>query len=278
MEIPLVTPGKEEEPRRTVLDQSQVLADTFDEDVLAEIERRLDREDGPLPASPGEKVELDKADLPILSKPASLEPPPEVEVDLSGEAPDLHVPLEAPAPAEEGPPKRRLGLYLGLGAALALLVVGGVGAWLFLSRSAPAPAPVQAPTPATASAPAPAPAPGLLPLENAPEAQPPQPKPEAIYKLEPFLVPLLKSKGGGRLLRLGVSLEVVDPAVRGLLLPRQVALRDVIYRLLRDRPADEIQGARSKHLLETQIKTELNHFLGAEVVGQVHFTEFMING
>jgi flagellar basal body-associated protein FliL len=71
---------------------------------------------------------------------------------------------------------------------------------------------------------------------------------------------------------------MADPGLKDLLLPRQVALRDVIYRLLRDRQADEIQGARSKNLLETQIKTELNHFLGAEVIGQVRFTEFVITG
>ena len=116
------------------------------------------------------------------------------------------------------------------------------------------------------------------PLEQAPEAKPPPVRPEASYKLEPFLVPLLKSKQGGRLLKVSVNLEVVDPAVKDLLAPRQVAMRDVIYRLLRDRPADEIQNARSKNLLETQIKTELNHFLGAEVIGQVHFTEFVITG
>ncbi len=265
MEIPLVTPGKEEEPRRTVLDQSQVLADAFDEDVLAEIERRLDRDEGPPPSAAGEKVELDKADLPILEMPTRLEPPPEVEVDLSGEAPDLQVPLAAPAPPTEAAPKKRLGLYLGLGAGLALLAVAGVGGWLYLKKPAPASAP--------------APPPQVQPLAQAPEEQPPPPRPQASLQMEPFLIPLLKSKQeGGRLLKLSVSLEVTDPGVKDLLGPRKVGMRDVIYRLLRDRPADEIQGARSKNLLETQIKTELNHFLGAEVIGQVRFTEFVITG
>jgi flagellar basal body-associated protein FliL len=271
MQIPLVTSGKEEEPRRTVLDQSQVLADSFDEDVLAEIERRLDRDEGPLPAGgAGEKVELDKADLPILDIPTRPAPPPEVEVDLAGEAPDLHMPLEAPAPAEEAAPKKRLGLYLGLGSALALVLVAGVGAWLYFKKPPPAPAPAPAPVAA------PAPAPPMEELEA--ESKVAGPRPEAIYNLEPFLVPLLKTKQGGRLLKLAVSLEVTDPAVRDLLAPRQVAMRDVIYRLLRDRPAEEIQGARSKNLLETQIKTELNHFLGTEVIGQVRFIEFVITG
>ena len=266
MKIPLVTPGKEEEPRRSVLDQSQVMADAFDEDVLAEIERRLDRDEGPPTAGAGEKVELDKADLPILNLPIPKGPSPEVEVDLSGEAPGLSVPVEAPTAPPKPTPKKRLGLYLGLGAGLALFAVGGVGAWLYLQKPAPAPALATVAQPMAE------------PPAEAPAEKPSQAKPELNYKLEPFLVPLLKSKQGGRLLKISLSLEMGDPSARDLLGTRKVVLRDVIYRLLRDRPADEIQGARSKHLLETQIKTEINHHLGAEVITQVHFTEFVISG
>lgn len=262
MEIPLVTPGKEDEPKRKVLDQSQVLGDAFDEDVLAEIERRLDREESPLPGGAGEKVELDKADLPILDMPAPQAPPPEVEVDLAGEAPSLTLPVEAPTEAATPAPKKRLGLFLGLGAGVALLAVGAVGAWLFLKKPAPAPAPAPV---------------ASLPAET-PADKPPQARPDISYKLEPFLVPLLKSKDGGRLLMLSLSLEVGDPRVRDLLGPRKVALRDLIYRLLRDRPADEIKSARSKNLLETQIKTELNNYLGTEAITQVRFTDFVITG
>lgn len=265
MEIPLVTPGKEEEPRRKVLDQSQVMAEAFDEDVLAEIERRLDREEGPVPGGAGEKVELDKADLPILEMPVPQAPPPEVEVDLAGEAPSLAaMPVEAPTEEEAPASKKRLGLFLGLGAGVALLAVGAVGAWLYLKKPAPAPAPAPAPV-------------ASLPAET-PAEKPPEARPELNYKLEPFLVPLLKSKDGGRLLLISLSLEVGDPKVRDLLNPRKVAMRDLIYRLLRDRPADEIKSARTKHLLETQIKTELNHYLGTEVITQVRFTDFVITG
>ncbi|MBI4797707.1 MAG: flagellar basal body-associated FliL family protein [Desulfarculus sp.] len=139
-----------------------------------------------------------------------------------------------------------------------------MGAWLYLKKPAPAPEPAQAPL-------------ASLPAET-PAEKPPEARPELNYKLEPFLVPLLKSKDGGRLLLISLSLEVGDPKVRDLLNPRKVAMRDLIYRLLRDRPADEIKSARTKHLLETQIKTELNHYLGTEVITQVRFTDFVITG
>lgn len=260
MEIPLASSGKEEEPRRTVLDQSQVVGDSFDEDVLAEIERRLDREEGPLPGGAGEKVELDKADLPILAPPPVAETPPEVEVDLAGEAP---AEVEIPAQPAAEPPKSKKKLFILAGAGGALVLVLVLGSYFLLRKPAKPPAPpVQV---AEQAAPA--------PQEPAPEVSH-----EVTYTLEPFLVPLLKTGRSGRLLRLSVNLEVGDTVVTEALDRRKIAVRDVIYRSLRDRPADELQGARAKNLLQTQIKTEINHLLGAEGVTQVIFSEFVITG
>ena len=55
-------------------------------------------------------------------------------------------------------------------------------------------------------------------------------------------------------------------------------LRDVIYRILRDRPAGEIMTFRGKKLLQAQIKAELNHILNQRLVHQVLFTEFVVTG
>jgi flagellar basal body-associated protein FliL len=245
--------------KRKVLDQSQISGEGFDEDILSDIERRLDAEPGERGLKPStEKVELDKADLPVLDAlippPAATEPPPEVEVDLAGDEAGLPE-LEA---AGEEPAKGRKNLLLLVGGVSFLALAAGVTLWFTL----------------------------LMPSKKVVTGPPPQtvvgdaiPDPQQALRLalEPFLVPLTATDKG-RLLKVGVSLEVSDPAEKDLLLPYKLQMRDAIYRLLRDRPAEEIQGARTKNLLQGQIKTELNHLLGSVIIYQVYFTEFVITG
>ena len=264
MEIPLAPPPRTPGGSGLGRGPSQAPADSFDEDVLAEIERRLEREEGALPATPSDKVELDKADLPIFDTPPPrpAAPAPEVEVDLAGDLP-VAAPPELEPLEGQAPPGRPKWLYLALGAGGLALAGAGVGLWLWLRAPAPAPPAAQA-TPQAQEAKA---------GEGAPEV-----RPELKVKLEPFLVPLLQSSQEAGLLRLGVSLELANPQLRGLLAGKTIELRDVIYRLLRDRPAEEVRSARSKNLLQAQIKTELNHLLGQDVVFQVFFFEFVITG
>jgi flagellar basal body-associated protein FliL len=242
-----------------VIDQSQLAADVFDEDILSDIERRLDSEPGDKPGqSSSEKVELDKADLPILDAlippPAAQEPPPEVEVDLAGDEVALP-PAEAEA---EEPPKGRRNLLLLVGGVSFLALAAGVTLWFTLLM--PSRKVVTGPPPQTVV-----------------EDKIPDPRLALRLELEPFLVPLTATDKG-RLLKVGVSLEVTDPAEKDLLLPHKLQMRDAIYRLLRDRPAEEVQGARTKNLLQGQIKTELNHLLGSVIIYQVYFTDFVITG
>ncbi len=241
---------------RKVIDQSQLGSDLFDEDILSDIERRLDSEPGTKPSqSSSEKVELDKADLPILDAlippPVSEEPPPEVEVDLAGEAEEL------PEPEPEAP-KSRKKLFIIIGGVSGLALVLGVAAWFILL----APAKKAAAPESTA---------------NLVEEKIPDPKLALRLEMEPFLVPLTPTDKG-RLLLVGVSLEVSDPAEKELLVPYKLKLRDAIYRALRDRPAEELMSARSKSLLQGQIKSELNHLLGSVIIYQVYFTNFVITG
>lgn len=267
-EIPLAPVSQEPEgPTRKVLDQSQFSGEGFDEDVLAEIERRLDREDFSRSAKPGDRVELDKADLPSLE---ALKPQPvELEVDLSGEPPSPAAEI-IPEPSADiiphQPPRRRTWLWLGLGGGVLLLVLSGLGTWLWL-RS---PAPVPPPTPA--KAPAPKPASGKV-VEKMPSTQ------ALVIPLEPFLVPLMKAgKEEGRLLRLTLSVELGDGGGKQALTEKRILLRDTIYRLLRDRPAAEVEQARNKQLLAGQILDAVNAALGQGLIQQISITEFVITG
>ncbi len=267
-EIPLAPVSQEPEgPTRKVLDQSQYMGEGFDEDVLAEIERRLDREDFSSGAKPSDRVELDKADLPTLE---GLKPKPvELEVDLSGEIPSPAAQI-APEPieaiTERQEPRRRPWLWIGLGGGVLLLTLSGLGTWLWLRSPAPTP------PPAPAKAPAPPPVTGVV-VEKMPSTQ------ALVIPLEPFLVPLMKTgKEEGQLLRLTVSVELGDGSGQQVLVEKRILLRDTIYRLLRDRPAAEVEQARNKQLLAGQILEAVNAALGQAMVQQISITEFVITG
>lgn len=240
--------------------------ESFDEEVLTEIEKRLDLEGGEQAGTKavGEKVELDKADLPLdLGQPEEAEaeaepkagPPPQVEVDLSDVELDRGaLQEEAPAPSD----RRKKVKLIGLGMLLLTVGVGAaLGVWYGMVK----------------------------PSEKVEEEMPPYffrgpvPDPEAALrlKLEPFIVPLMKS-AAGRILRVVVDLEVTEPKNKESVADRTRMVRDVIYRLLRNRPAMELRSARSKKLLQAQIKTEINHSLEKPLVFKVFFTEFVITG
>ncbi|MCA1905426.1 MAG: flagellar basal body-associated FliL family protein [Desulfarculus sp.] len=267
-EIPLAPVSQEPEgPTRKVLDQSQFAGEGFDEDVLAEIERRLDREDFSGAARPNDRVELDKADLPTLE--AVKPPPTELEVDLSGEIPTPAAritPEPIPEIAVPEAPRRRTWLWIGLGGGVLLLLLSSLGTWMWLRSPAPAPASSAAQVPAAKP-------PSGKVVEKMPSTQ------ALVIPLEPFLVPLMKTgKDEGRLLRLTVTAELGDDAGKRVLAEKRILLRDTIYRLLRERPAGEVEQARNKQMLAGQIRDAVNAALGQPVVQQIAITEFIITG
>ena len=96
-------------------------------------------------------------------------------------------------------------------------------------------------------------------------------------ELKPFTVPLKRSKKG-RILTVVVSLEVTEPDQKQKLLTRERFMRDVVYRLMRERPADELDAAKQQMLLNAQVKAVLNQALGGSMIYKVYFTQFVITG
>ncbi|KIX13526.1 flagellar basal body-associated FliL family protein [Dethiosulfatarculus sandiegensis] len=246
-------------------DQSSGQVSSFDEDVLADIENSLDLadDDESLTRKAGEKVELDKADLPldIGPPPDEEQATPKIEVDLAGEG-ETEITGELEAEDDEAAAKRKKRKKIVTLASILLIALAssGVGFWMGMGGDE-------------------------TKEESPPELKPwvfkgkvPNPETALRIQLEPFLVPLLKSERGGRILALKVSLEVTDQSARQDLTEKTRPIRDAVYRILRDRPSVELRKARAKKLLQAQIKTEINHQLKKDLIYRVFFTEFVITG
>ena len=231
---------------------------SFDDDILADIERSLDDEVNLKSGGLGEKVELDKADLPLIwdDEEEEEEEPAEVEVDLAPPEEPEALDLEQ----EQGGRGLKFWLMLG-GGVLVSLVLGLVMAWYMGAFDAKPQEPEVAKS---------------LP-PNMFQGKVPDPVAGLQLELKPFTVPLIRSKKG-RILTVVVSLEVTEPDQKQKLQTRERFMRDVVYRLMRERPADELDAARQQMLLNAQVKAVLNQALGGSMIYKVYFTHFVITG
>lgn len=245
------------------LDKDSIMNEAFDESILAEIEDRLESgNDEQLDdvIAVGDKVELDRADLPLdgfLPEEADLESE-EVEVDLADQdAPDL-TDGEAGDEEQKAPSNTKRMILATVAGLLFVAMAGGVGFW-FSGQEGEV-------------------------IEKAEEMPPwmftgaiPSAADELRLQLEPFIVPLLKSKEGN-ILRMMVTIEAMDAESKLELTDKVIDMRDIIYRSLRDRPAAELKQAKQKRLLQAQIKAELNHSFDHTLVHRIDFTQFLISG
>ncbi|ADK85686.1 flagellar basal body-associated protein FliL [Desulfarculus baarsii DSM 2075] len=237
------------------------LNEAFDESILAEIEQRLEGGDDQFDESiaVGDKVELDRVDLPLdgfLPEGPKLESG-EIEIDLADSG---HLAGSTPGPEEEPqPPSKLKRLLLAVGSlVLVVAIAGGTGFWFSRQEAQKLPDAES------------------LPPWMVRQAMP-SVEDELMLGLEPFIVPLLDTKQG-QILRVVVTLESMDGLSKSSLIEKNLDVRDVIYRALRDRPASELQKANQNRLLQAQIKAELNHALGREWVHKVYFSQFLISG
>lgn len=256
-EVIPVAPDSQEggAPDRDGPDQSLLVGEAFDEDILTDIENRLDGgEDLPADYSPRDKVELDKADLPLdFEEPEP--PPPKPQPEPAEDQADLAIdePEETP-PQPPGLLKANLHWVVAGGALLVLLVV--VAAWMLGGAGKRG---AKQPTPWIVR--------GRIV------------SPEKLLRmnLDPFLVQLARTNRG-QILKVTVSLEVMQPPDLRYLRAKLAACRDVIYRTLAGRTAAELASRRGKDLLRQRIQAALNQTLGAQRVYKVYFTKFLISG
>jgi flagellar basal body-associated protein FliL len=190
-----------------------------------------------------DKVVLDKADLPI---PQAEEEAEEIIEETPSED-------EADRVVAPEPPLKPKGKIAIAGAALALLLLGG--AWFLFSGGGEEEAPLPSETLPAASAT------GL-----------------ARATLEPFIVPIPVSSKG-RLLRASVMLEFANrDEMQELMSNRLLLMRDIIYRSLHNRSAEDLNRARMNEALSSQIKLQINNALGREAIKQVYLPDFLFVG
>lgn len=155
--------------------------------------------------------------------------------------------MSDPTAAKPAPNSSKKWLVIGLALMLALLGAGAAG-WFFLSSQAPNEAPSAAP------------------------AQPP-----TFYALQPFTVNF--NDDSGRMLHLGLSLELEDPSSAQHLANYMPEIRNRILLLLAEQPADRLETANDKRRLAEELRALFSQpFDGVNgfPVRQVLFTDFIV--
>jgi flagellar FliL protein len=94
----------------------------------------------------------------------------------------------------------------------------------------------------------------------------------AIVPFDTFLVNI----AGGKYIRLQVQVEFESLDVPSRFYTRMVPLRDGIISLLSQQSAEDLEGAKGKDKLKTQIRKFMNETLRREDVKRVYFTQFVI--
>jgi len=173
------------------------------------------------------------------------------------------------APAAEAPPapNRSKRVLIAAGGVVALLIMVGVPAGYFLLKEEPKEVSEVTPEMAPESA--------LKPEghddveEELEEGEEPL---GAIVPLETFLVNL----SGGKYIRAQVQVEFETLDVPRRFYTRAVPIRDGILSMLTQMTAENLESAKGKEKLRTEIRAVINATLRKEEVRRVYFTQFVI--
>ncbi len=95
----------------------------------------------------------------------------------------------------------------------------------------------------------------------------------AIFPLEVFIVNLSVK---GSFLKTMIQLEFLEPTLPPMIESDIPRIRDAIIRTLTAKTAAELLSSEGKEKLRGEIKDVVNETLGAEEIGNVYFTEFII--
>ena len=171
------------------------------------------------------------------------------------------------APAAEAPaPKKGKMLWVVLGLVGLLVVAGVPTAYFLLKKSGPKTEDVATDAAQTETGPA---------IEGAGDTEELGEDEErlgAIFPLETFVVNL----SGGKYLRTQMQLEFQGRDIPAKFPARLVLTRDSIITLLTKKSPEELESAKGKETLKSEVKDVVNLILKKEEVKHVYFTQFVI--
>jgi flagellar FliL protein len=174
---------------------------------------------------------------------------------------------EAPAAEAPATPHRNKRALIAVGGVVALLIMVGVPAGYFLMKEEPKEVSEVTPEMEPES---------KLKAEGQDEAEEELEEGEeplgAIVPLETFLVNL----SGGKYIRAQVQVEFESLDVPRRFYTRAVPIRDTIISTLTQMTAENLEGAKGKDKLRSEIRSIINTALRKEEVRRVYFTQFVI--
>jgi flagellar FliL protein len=84
------------------------------------------------------------------------------------------------------------------------------------------------------------------------------------------------SGGSSRYLRTNISVASEDPKIGDIIKENKAALSDVAINVLGSQTPASIENANGRDLVRKALISQFNRVLGAEVIDQVYFSEFVI--
>ncbi|MCG6553215.1 MAG: flagellar basal body-associated FliL family protein [Candidatus Magnetominusculus sp. LBB02] len=100
-----------------------------------------------------------------------------------------------------------------------------------------------------------------------------KPKEQVLIPVESIIVNLTDKN---RFIKLSLQLEVSDKKHEELLKEKMPLLKDAIIMLLTSKSFEAISGPDGKMMLKDEILARLNQALGKEIIGNIYFTELMV--
>ncbi|MBF0283341.1 MAG: flagellar basal body-associated FliL family protein [Magnetococcales bacterium] len=111
--------------------------------------------------------------------------------------------------------------------------------------------------------------------EEGPSAKDPNALVGPIFKLEPFVVNLAEPRGN-RYLKVAISMEMENDALKPEMERRQPQIQDIILSLLTSKSTQELQSLEGKFRLREELLSRINALLVNGKVKRLYFTDFVI--
>jgi flagellar FliL protein len=113
-------------------------------------------------------------------------------------------------------------------------------------------------------------------------SEPSAPKRSSVQGLKEATVPFaslvvnLSGAGGSRYLRANIVVGSSDSKIGEILKEHEAPLRDAAITILSGQTPESVETPAGKDVVRRNLMAQFNRLLGADVIGQIYFTEFVV--